>query len=229
MKDCRYFEDELLAGIPYRFRAHVEETLRSFQESKVMIQLISNAITSVSEVCEASEMPDIVLAIGSFGRLDGCARLSDYDIVYVYDGPFDEIRLQSIRQTIRKIVTDNKALTFDHREPIENGTFDFDASPAYPVLSLDELRENDNKIRILQILTEGRVILGEDKIAEFKSRELEGFGYTANKHSFDLTPLRDALSEMKNAFCTDFIGRLKTENRKLTNRKIEGVQNSVSA
>lgn len=220
MKDCRYFEDELLAGIPYRFRAYVEETLRSFQESKVMVQLFSNAVQAISSTHKQSEIPDIVLAIGSFGRLDGCASLSDYDIIYIYDGLRDDNRVSKIRAMIRKLVIENKALLFDHREEIETYTFDFDKSPAYPVLAVNELFESNNEIRALQILTEGRTIIGDERINHFKSKILDGFGYTNNIHSFDLTPLREALIRMKRAFCHKFIGRLKTENRKISNRKI---------
>jgi hypothetical protein len=221
MKYCDEFERRLLAGIPYRFRQDVESILQSFHDSRVMLGVYRRAVESSSLSTHSMRSNLSVVAFGSFGRLDGSAALSDFDVVYLYRSSKDVKHVQEIRGLITEIIRHNRALLFDHRSEIEQNTFDFDKSPAYPVIATEELFGNDPFNRTLQVLTEGRVIYGDDQIAGLRKDLLEKqYGYTENVYSLDFSKLRQDLSNLTTVFCTTTIKQLQGEKIKANNRKI---------
>ncbi|WP_022664487.1 hypothetical protein [Desulfospira joergensenii] len=220
MRDCNNFEQCFLSSIPYRFRMLTENALKASQESEVMLNLFGNALIS-AKVSTSLDLPNIlIVAIGSYGRLDGASKFSDYDILYLYEGNKDNDVVNIIRKFIKEIVIGNKALLFDHREEIENDTFDFDISPAYPVLSTNELFNEDYEIRALQLLTEGRALCQHEVVDQLKKDLITKYGYTQNINELDFRNLTNSLENLKNAFCTEIIGRLANSGRKLNNKKI---------
>jgi hypothetical protein len=216
VRDCGPFAQSLLAAIPNRMRDHIEATHRSFLESHVMLQQYSRALAAE----DLGYPTPIVVAFGSFGRLDGSSLLSDFDILFLYQGPSNAMLVTRCRELVTNIVKSNRSMLFDHRAAIEDGSFDFDKSPAYPVLSIDEVLETTNETRALQILTEGRVLCGIPEVQSLRATLLSRGGYTENVHEFDLSPMRAALARMKASYCQGVIGRLATEKRPLSNRKV---------
>src|SRR4051812_34621592 len=128
MRDCSYFENRLLAGIPYSERYGIESILRSFQSSQVMLNMLQRAVESIRT--PASIASYSLVAFGSFGRLDGDPRLSDFDPILLYVGRDTQARTKALRRHLSKIVKNNQGLPFDHRNEIEKGEFLFDSSPA---------------------------------------------------------------------------------------------------
>lgn len=220
MHDCNFFEQCFLSGIPYRFRMFTENALKASQESQVMLNLFGNALSSAMASTSLGLPNLFMVAIGSYGRLDGASKYSDYDILYLYEGNKNNDFVVIIRQFIKEIIAGNKALLFDHREEIERDTFDFDTSQAYPVLSTDELFHDDYETRALQFLTEGRALCQPEAIDQLKKDMITKYGYTQNINELDFRKLTTALENLKNAFCTDIIGRLAASGRKLNNKKI---------
>src|SRR5512145_3218145 len=151
MRDCSVFEGQLLGGIPYRSRYSVENALRSFQASNVMLHVYSEAVLSAKPP-QLDGRPPTVIAFGSFGRMDGAPSVSDYDVLFLYQGPVSTTHSEALRAFARRIVQSNRALPFDHRDEIEGGTFDFAKSPAYPILSTTELLAEPQGVRSLQVL-----------------------------------------------------------------------------
>lgn len=176
---------------------------------------------------QANSMPDlrgspgpIVVAFGSFGRLDGSVDVSDYDSIFVYPGARDDGCIDVVRGIITQVVSSNKALPFDHRAEIESRTFDFSASPAYPIISQDELLTLTHPIRSLQVLTEGRLVCPDGVLEETRSGLLSRLGYSDDRHTLNFTSLRSALNDVRREYCTSIIGRLCSDHRPLSNRKV---------
>jgi hypothetical protein len=185
-----------------------------------MLRIYRQAIATTQLPDVGGGKDPIVVAFGSFGRLDGAPDISDYDVLFMYPGSPDRTIVESLRASIRDIVSGNRALPFDHREEIESGVFDFDHSPAYPVLSTEELRSAEHEIRALQLITEGRAITNGNQVRSLRSDLLRYFGLADNIYELNLAPFRKALDRMKVSYCTGIFGRLKAEHRPLSNRKI---------
>ncbi len=161
-----------------------------------------------------------VVAFGSFGRLDGSSLLSDFDILFLYGGAPQPERIAECRALIQSIVKSNRSMLFDHRRAIEDGLFDFDKSPAYPILSTQELLDDHNELRGIQVITEGRAIRGTAEVQAVRHEILARKGFSENVHQLDLAPLRIALNRSKSSYCNGIIGRLAGDRGSLCNRKI---------
>jgi hypothetical protein len=221
MQELQQLERRLLAGIPYRYRYEVEAILRAFQQSVVMLEVYSQAVRVATPAKVGETVPNpIVVAFGSFGRLDGAANISDYDVLFLYDGDRNPDRVNAFRSQLRDIVSSNQALMFDHRAAIQQGSFDFDASPAYPILSVEELFRPESEVRALQLLMEGRCLSSNAEYAKVAERLVATLGFAEVVHRLNLAPLRAALSRLKTAYCTGVVGRLRERRTALTNRKI---------
>jgi hypothetical protein len=162
----------------------------------------------------------LVVAFGSFGRLDGATEVSDYDTIYLYEGPRDSEQEVALRELIRNIVRSNQALLFDHRAAIEDGTFDFDSSPAYPVFAADDIVKPDAEGRAVQLLMEGRCLRSPTLHSAIAATLVRNFGYTDSIHGLNLSSFREALSRLKKAYCHGVVGRPSDSHLHLTNRKI---------
>ena len=219
MEDLREFENRLMSALPYAFRFTAEEALRSYQESRVMLHLYCNALRA-SKLPLLNGKEPMVVAFGSFGRLDGSVLLSDYDVVFLYSGPPASDYVNEVQAYIRRLVSANEAFPFDHRPQIVDGSFDFSRSPAYPILSTVELLAEPKSIRSLQVLTEGRCLTDESQLRTLRENILNDLGFSQDSLTLDLTSLRDGLAALKSAFLGSFKIRLATEPSELRNRKI---------
>ena len=218
MRHCQHFESRLISSVPYHTRYGVETTLQSITASRVMLgNLQAEVKHSFTKVKNADEI--IVVAFGSYGRLDGHVAVSDFDLVFIYDGDPSEREIARLRKVIRSIVTWNQCLQFDHREAIEKQRFDFDSSPAYPVVSANELRTESQKIRALQLLTEGRIIHGDCKGTVLRHALLRQWGFSQDPTQLNLGRFRAALNEFRDSYCNGVMCKRKTDRWKLTNRK----------
>lgn len=185
-----------------------------------MLQVFARAVEALPPPRLAGNSPPFIVAFGSFGRLDGDPAISDYDVLYLYPGRKNISNVRALQGYIRELVSTNKALPFDHRAEIESNKFKFDASPAYPILSTDELRKTIAAVRQLQMLTEGRAINEPAKVLETRKTLLESLGYTDNLLALNLSPLRDSLDSFKGSYCTQFLGSLHASAHPRRNRKI---------
>jgi hypothetical protein len=221
VSNLQSLERQLLAVIPYRFRYEVEAILRAFQQSHVMLDIYAQALAVAKlPLIKGKPVCPMAIAFGSFGRLDGATNISDYDVMFLYPGGADRARVSALRSLFRELITSNQALLFDHREAIEKDKFDFDQSHAYPILAVDEIKKQENQIRALQILVEGRCLLSAERFAPMTEDLLAVFGFSNEIHSLNLSPLRAALNQQKSNYCNGVIGGLKARRNALTNRKI---------
>jgi len=219
MEDCVRYDRKLLDCIPYENRKSVENVLKSIQESHVMLKVVSNAFTYNNDFHFLN-----LSVIGSFGRMDGCVNISDYDILYLYEGDKDETKVVNIQKLITKTISENKALLFDHRNEIESEIFDFNSSPAYPILSFSEIREflssDKTRNRAIQIITEGRCISNSEKLMNLKIDILNKFGFSDTSTSLDFSLLINYLNELKNSYFSNIIDSLSKSSKKGKNIKI---------
>jgi hypothetical protein len=206
MNDCKSFENALLSSIPYHFRSVVENSIKSFRESQILLKIISKALNIACHSIDGFDNTICAISIGSFGRLDGLHDISDFDILYIYDGGHDDNKIDLCHKLIKKVITDNKALSFDHRIEIENDTFDFSTSLAYPVLSRDELYLQENSTRVVQLLLEGRSILNDDLVLNLKEQFIQFSGYTTVRYALNLSQLRGLLESFRASCCGSMIG-----------------------
>ena len=220
MHDYLLYEQALLASVPHRFRHDVYNAVKAFERSEVMLHIYGSAVKALPWPVRHGDITFALAAFGSLGRLDGSPLTSDYDVLHLYSGAKNDDVVKLIRQAIRDLISQNKALPFEHRDRIEANNFPFGTSPAYQILSFEELLTDNNEIQALQLLTEGRIILGKESLSPLRWNIARRYGFTDNEHALDLTQLRDALDRLKIAYGKGVIGRLAKENKSLLNRKI---------
>ncbi|MFT3880277.1 MAG: hypothetical protein QM703_11525 [Gemmatales bacterium] len=225
MLELDQYHDRLRTSIPYRYRYEVESILRAFHHSHVMLEVYTQGLKSILNTEEFAAFNPVVIAFGSFGRLDGATNISDYDIMFIYQGKKDGKNIELSKKLIRRIISSNVALNFDHREAICNGSFAFDASKAYPIISEDELtgaisHDKDTEVRALQILTEGRCLNNEESYIVIANKLLSYFGFSNNIHKHNLVELKNALTRLKTEYLNGVIVRISQHGGKMTNRKL---------
>lgn len=218
MEDCHSFDLALLSALPYAHRDAAENVLRSFQQSQVMLRLYAKALSSVTAP-DLTGRHFMVAAFGSFGRLDGADELSDYDSLFIYSGDSDRIVVESLRAFIRRLVVSNKGLPFDHRVEIEAGRFDFDHSPAYPILSEADLLTAQPRTRAVQLTIEARLVHGGERLRRLREEVLAQLGFSTDIHELDFLQLRTELNGLKDRFLDPFTRSLATSHAP-RNRKI---------
>ena len=218
MKDFSYYERQLLACLPHRFRDSVNGSIQSFEQSRSLLQIYKRAVESWPTNIEKRQVA--LAAFGSLGRLDGSTLTSDYDVLHLYAGVADDECFKVIREAIKKLLQNNEALPFESRDRIANETLDFHRCPAYQILSVEELLGDTKQIQALQLLTESRTVLGEDMVFDIRERVLRKHGYSDNEFEVNYSPLREGLLQLNTSYRKEVMGRLAKENRTLLNRKV---------
>lgn len=183
-----------------------------------MLNTFQSAIDSSLRTLSIPSDPTVI-AFGSYGRLDGNTAVSDFDFIFIYQGSRDDATVASLRNVVRNIVSSNQCLQFDHRDKIENGGFDFSASPAYPVISEEELLSEAATGRAVQVLTEGRIVHGDGLGTRSRHDRLKAWGFSPDATLLNLTKLRQALNGFKDSYCNGVMCRRTADGWKLTNRK----------
>jgi hypothetical protein len=219
MKDCERFKRSLQNALPYTVRHSIEHTISAFDASHTVLRLMATAVeAAISSAASGTDLH--VVAIGSFGRLDGQADISDMDAIYLYDGPSQKRKSIKTQEMICGLVSKNQCFRFDHRRELEAHKFDFEASFAYPVIGTSELTNKTSNNRAIQLITEGRVLRHRDTVDSLRMKLLKGFGYEEVITDLDFTALRAALAQFKDSYCDAVIALKGKHKWDLTNRKI---------